>query len=207
MDTKKLKAVTNALIAENYSFDITSQTWKCGKIPVEEWNIQEFVILWAREHTTIRDKGVFAVEMVNAAKIQPEITYQSFTKKCTARNRCSRLIGKHLFAAWCKATSIHIEGSLESFMIRNSLLVKRFYDLLANGMNCIKKRARVFGGLASNVFVGWALREDSEEEEGVIEISSLSDVFDQMISSTSSIHSSQRTNSTRVQRRMRVKTI
>ena len=205
MDTKNLKAVVNALIVENYSFDVISQTWKCGKIPVEEWNIQEFVILWAREHTTIRDKGVFAIEMVNAAKIQPEITYQSFTKKCTARNRCSRLIGKHLFAAWCKATGILIEGSLESFMIRNSLLVKRFYDLLANGMSCVKKRARVLGGLASNVFIGWALCEEEDEEE-VIAISSLSEVFVQMISSTSLSLSSQRTNSTRVQRRRRVKT-
>ena len=203
MDTKNLKAVVNALIAENYSFDVISQTWKCGKIPVEEWNIQEFIILWAREHTTIRDKGVFAVEMVNAAKIQPEITYQSFTKKCTARNRCSRLIGKHLFAAWCKATGILIEGSLESFMIRNSLLVKRFYDLLANGMNCIKKRARIFGGLASNVFIGWALREDEEEEE-VIATSSPSEVFVQMISSPSI--SSRNTNPTRMQWRRQVKT-
>ena len=203
MDTKNLKAVVNALIAENYSFDVISQTWKCGKIPVEEWNIQEFIILWAREHTTIRDKGVFAVEMVTAAKIQPEITYQSFTKKCTARNRCSRLIGKHLFAAWCKATGILIEGSLESFMIRNSLLVKRFYDLLANGMNCIKKRARIFGGLASNVFIGWALREDEEEEE-VIATSSPSEVFVQMISSPSI--SSRNTNPTRMQWRRQVKT-
>ena len=45
--------------------------------------------------------------------------------------------------AWALAVGIEITGKLEDFMARNSLLVNRFYNEIAAGYECCKRRARI----------------------------------------------------------------
>lgn len=164
MDSRIVNKALNVLTTENYSYNIVSGEWKIDKTPVEECDVIEAVILWARKNTHIHEKGVFAEAVVKKAKQMPEFTHASFVTRCTARDRGKRIAGKHLFAAWCKTVDIEIKGTLEDFIRKNSLLVSKFYNYLANGMISVKKRARIFGELASSVFIGLALKEENDTQ-------------------------------------------
>ena len=166
MSVTEVNKALNVLVSEKYSYNPVTQVWKRGKEVVDEgYDVLACIIRWARDHTTVRDKGAFGYTVLESAKISPELTVSSFSKQRTVRNRNKRIAGKHLFRAWCAAVDVAIVGSLEDFMRRNSLLVKRFYDCLANGMNCVKKRARILGALAASVFFGWDIIDEEEERK------------------------------------------
>ena len=54
-------------------------------------------------------------------------------------------------------------GELEMYMRRHSLVVRRFYDEVAAGYECCKKRARIAGKVLRSVFIGWELRNEDTE--------------------------------------------
>ena len=83
------------------------------------------------------------------------------------RNRNRRIAGKFLFQNWARAVGIEIPtetGELEMYMRRHSLVVRRFYDEVAAGYDCCKKRARIAGEVLRSVFIGWELRDEDMEK-------------------------------------------
>ena len=100
-----------------------------------------------------------------AAKSSPELTTSAFMKAHTVRNRNHRTAGKYLFAEWCKEAGITIEGSIEEFARRNSLLVCRFYNELSEAGYHIRKQARVIGQVLRSVFLGIEIIDESQEAD------------------------------------------
>lgn len=151
-----------ALVAERYTYDPSRDEWKQGKKAVEEENVLIFLIQFARTRK-IQFAGDFGQAALSEVKQFPEISATGFTKECTVRDRNCRTAGKHLFAAWCRRVGIEIVGTLESFMVRNSLLVKRFYDSISGFCGQFRARARVAGQLFSSVVCGIRLKDETDE--------------------------------------------
>jgi len=158
------KLARSTLLAKNYSYNPTKKEWKCRKNVVEECDILVEVIQWSQKNNTFCEHGLFAEELLTESKTLPEFTYSYFIKSKTTHDRGSRISGIELFASYCRYADISIIGSLSEFVAKNSLLVKRLYDLLANGVSCVRKRARIFGKLCSSVFIGWDLKDDDESK-------------------------------------------
>ena len=148
-----------------YSFDSVRNTWFCGRkiVPVEDVLI--YLIRYAKSQN-IRNAGEWAESALESAKSDPEITTGAFMKARMIRNRNRRIAGKFLFLNWARGVGIAIPegtGELEMYMRRHSLVVRRFYDEVAAGYNCCKKRARIAGQVLRSVFIGWELRDEDTE--------------------------------------------
>ena len=153
---------TRILTNANYSFDASKNAWKCGKKPVDEEEVLIHLIRYAKSQN-IPNAGEWAESVLSEAKTMPEITTGAFMKARMVRNRNRRIAGKYLFQNWASAVGIEITGKLEDFMRRNSLLVNRFYNMIAAGYECCKKQARIAGRVMRSVFIGWELRDEDAE--------------------------------------------
>jgi len=151
--TEPNRALQNA----KYSFDSARNAWFCGKKPIEEEEILIKLIKSAKSQN-IRNAGEYAERELNRIKQSPETTARVFAKKNIVRNRNNRMVGKYLFARWCGSVGIEIVGKLEEFMVRNSLLVARFYNELSAIFGSYKKQARVLGKVSNSVFFGIDIR-------------------------------------------------
>ena len=148
-----------------YSFDSSRNTWICGRKPVPEEYVLIYLIRYAKSQGN-RNAGEWAESALESAKSDPEITTGTFMKARMVRNRNRRIAGKYLFLNWARAVGIEIpdgEGELEMYMRRHSLIVRRFYDEIAAGYECCKKRARIAGEVLRSVFIGWELRDENME--------------------------------------------
>ena len=148
-----------------YSFDHVRNAWFCGRKPVSEEAVLIFLIQYAKSQN-IRNAGEWAESALESAKSDPEITTGAFMKTRMIRNRNRRIAGKFLFQNWARAVGIEIPtetAELEMYMRRHSLVVRRFYDEVAAGYECCKKRARIAGRVVRSVFIGWELREEETE--------------------------------------------
>ena len=148
-----------------YSFDTARNAWYCGRKPVSEEDVLIHLIRYAKSQN-IRNAGEWAESALESAKSDPEITTSAFMKARMIRNRNRRTAGKYLFLNWARAVGITIPdggGELEMYMRRHSLIVRRFYDEIAAGYDCCKKRARIAGQVLRSVFVGWELRDEDTE--------------------------------------------
>ena len=133
------------------------------QVPEEEVLIH--LIRYAKSQN-IRSAGDWAESALESAKSEPEITTTAFMKRMV-RNRNRRIAGKFLFQNWARAVGIEIPdapGELEMYMRRHSLIVRRFYDEIAVGYECCKKRARIAGKVLRSVFIGWELRDEDIEK-------------------------------------------
>ena len=149
----------------NYSFDSVRNTWIKGRKSVSEEEVLIRLIRFAKAEG-IKDAGEWAETALESAKSDPEITTGAFVKSRMVRNRNRRIAGKFLFQNWARAVGIEIPdgtGELEMYMRRHSLIVRRFYDEIAAGYNCCKKRARIAGQVLRSVFIGWELREENTD--------------------------------------------
>ena len=161
----RTRTPTKTLKEGNYSFDIRWNTWYKGRKSVSEEDVLIHLIHYAKSQN-IRNAGEWAETALESAKSDPEITTGAFIKARMVRNRNRRIAGKYLFQNWACAVGIAIPdgpGELESFMRRHSLIVRRFYDEIAAGYNCCKKRARIAGQVLRSVFIGWELRDEDTE--------------------------------------------
>ena len=150
----------------NYSFDIRRNTWFKGRKSVSEEDVLIYLIRYAKSQN-IRNAGEWAENALESAKSDPEITTSVFMKARMVRNRNRRIAGKYLFLNWTRAVGIEIPdgiGELEMYMRRHSLIVRRFYDEIAAGYECCKKRARIAGEVLRSVFIGWELRDEDIEK-------------------------------------------
>ena len=150
-----------------YSFDPARNVWICGRKPVPEEDVLIHLIRYAKSQD-IRNAGDWAETALESAKSDPEITAGAFMKAHMVRNRNRnrRIAGKFLFQNWARAVGIEIPtetGELEMYMRRHSLVVRRFYDEVAAGYECCKKRARIAGKILRSVFIGWELREEDTD--------------------------------------------
>ena len=148
-----------------YSFDSSRNTWICGRKPIDEEDVLIYLIRYAKSQN-IRNAGEWAESALESAKSDPEITTSAFMKARMVRNRNRRIAGKYLFLNWARAVGITIPdggGELEMYMRRHSLVVRRFYDEIAAGYNCCKKRARIAGKVLRSVFIGWELRDEDTD--------------------------------------------
>ena len=148
-----------------YSFDNRCNAWFCGRKPVDEEEVLIHLIHYAKSQN-IRHAGDWAESALESAKSDPEITTGAFMKSRMIRNRNRRIAGKYLFLNWARAVGIEIPdgtGELEMYMRRHSLVVRRFYDEVAAGYNCCKKRARIAGKVLRSVFIGWELLDEDVE--------------------------------------------
>ena len=153
---------TRALREAKYSFDSVRNTWFCGRKQVPEEDVLIYLIRYAKSQN-IRHAGEWAETALESAKSDPEITTGAFIKGRMIRNRNRRIAGKYLFLNWARAVGIEIpdgDGELEMYMRRHSLIVRRFYDEIAAGYDCCKKRARIVGKVLRSVFIGWELVEE-----------------------------------------------
>ena len=149
-----------------YSFDHVRNAWFCGRKPVTEEAVLIYLIQYAKSQN-IRNAGEWAESALESAKSDPEITTGAFMKARMVRNRNRRIAGKFLFQNWARAVGIEIPtetGELEMYMRRHSLIVRRFYDEIAAGYECCKKRARIAGRVMRSVFIGWELRDEDTEK-------------------------------------------
>ena len=156
---------TRALREARYSFDSIRSTWFKGKKPIQEEEVLIHLIKYAKSEN-IKDAGDWAEMELESAKSDPEITTTAFVKSRMVRNRNRRIAGKYLFQNWARAVGIEIPdgtGELEMYMRRHSLIVRRFYDEVAAGYECCKKRARIAGQVLRSVFIGWELRDEDVE--------------------------------------------
>ena len=154
-----------ALKEARYSFDPARNAWYCSRKPVPEEEVLIHLIHYAKSQN-IRNAGDWAESALESAKSDPEITTHAFVKARMIRNRNRRIAGKYLFQNWARAIGIEIPdgpGELEMYMRRHSLIVRRFYDEIASGYNCCKKRARIAGQVLRSVFFGWELRDEDME--------------------------------------------
>ncbi len=127
-------------------------------------NVLIHLIQYAKSQN-IHNAGEWAESALESAKSDPEITTSAFMKARMIRNRNRRIAGKFLFQNWARAVGIEIpEGAreLEMYMRRHSLVVRRFYDEVAAGYECCKKRARIAGEVLRSVFIGWELRDEEK---------------------------------------------
>jgi len=148
---------TTTLRTANYSFDAGRNQWYAGKQPVNEEEILIKLIKSAKSQN-IRNAGEYAERELNRIKQSPETTARVWSKKHLIRNRNNRIAGKYLFESWCGSVGIQITGKLEDFMVRNSLLVSRFYNEIAAVFGSYKKQARVLGKVSNSVFFGIDIR-------------------------------------------------
>ena len=149
-----------------YSFDTARNAWFCGRKPVTEEAVLIFLIQYAKSQN-IRNAGEWAESALESAKSDPEITTSAFMKARMVRNRNRRIAGKYLFQNWARAVGIEIPtetAELEMYMRRHSLIVRKFYDEVAAGYECCKKRARIAGRVMRSVFIGWELRDEDTEK-------------------------------------------
>ena len=149
-----------------YSFDHVRNAWFCGRKPVTEEAVLIYLIQYAKSQN-IRNAGEWAESALESAKSDPEITTGAFMRARMVRNRNRRIAGKFLFQNWARAVGIEIPtetGELEMYMRRHSLIVRRFYDEIAAGYECCKKRARIAGRVMRSVFIGWELRDEDTEK-------------------------------------------
>ena len=156
---------TKTLREAKYSFDSRRNVWFKGRKSVSEEEVLIHLIHYAKSQN-LRNAGEWAESALESAKSDPEITTGAFMKSRMVRNRNRRIAGKYLFLNWTRAIGIEIpdgEGELEMYMRRHSLVVRRFYDEVAAGYDCCKKRARIAGKVLRSVFIGWELREEDME--------------------------------------------
>ena len=147
---------------QNYSFDPSRNAWFSGKKQITDEDVLVHLIQYAKSHN-IPDAGAWAESTLTKAKTTPELTTSAFMKTRMVRNRNRRIAGKYLFQNWARAVGIDIIGKLEEFMARNSLLVNRFYNMIASGYECCKKQARIAGRVMRSVFIGWDLRDEDAD--------------------------------------------
>ena len=148
-----------------YSFNAVRNAWFCGRKPVDEEDVLIHLIRYAKSQN-ISNAGEWAESALESAKSDPEITAVRFMKTRMIRNRNRRIAGKYLFRNWASLVGIEIPdgtGELEMYMRRHSLIVRRFYDEVAAGYECCKKRARIAGKVLRSVFIGWELRDEDVE--------------------------------------------
>ena len=148
-----------------YSFDSVRNAWFCGRKPVSEEDVLIHLIQYAKSQN-IHNAGEWAESALESVKSDPEITTSAFMKARMIRNRNRRIAGKFLFQNWARAVGIEIPnetGELEMYMRRHSLVVRRFYDEIAAGYDCCKKRARIASKVLRSVFIGWELRDEDVE--------------------------------------------
>ncbi len=157
--------VVKSLKAANYSFATNRNTWYKSRKSVSEEEVLIYLIQYAKSQS-IHNAGEWAESALESAKSDPEITISAFMKARMIRNRNSRIAGKYLFLNWTRAVGIEIPdgtGKLEMYMRRHSLIVRRFYDEIAAGYNCCKKRARIAGQVLRSVFIGGELRNEDPD--------------------------------------------
>lgn len=154
---------TRTLETAKYSFDASRNAWFCGKNPIDEEEVLICLIQCAKSQH-IRDAGAWAESELSKMKKEPTITARTWAKKRIIRNRNNRIAGKYLFASWCHTVGIEIIGELKDFMIRNSLLVARFYNEMATVFGHYKKEARIMGEVCKSVFFGIDIRVSTDFE-------------------------------------------
>jgi hypothetical protein len=158
------KAVKTDLLAQGYTYHPTKKRWKCGKKKIDHETMLVGVIKWSRTNSPFKEHGLFAHAVLKDLTKDPDFTASSYIKSRIIQKRGNRISGKEVFFEYCKLTGIEIIGTVEEFAAKNSHKVKKIYDHLAGCFPyiSISKRARIFGKLFSSVFIGIALRGDTE---------------------------------------------
>jgi len=158
------KAVKIYLLTQGYTYNPAKKRWKCGKKKIDHETMLVGVIIWSRANSPFKEHGLFAQETLKDLIKDPDFTARSYIESQVIQKRGNRISGKEVFAEYCKLTGIEIIGTVEDFAAKNSHKLKQFYDRLAGCFPyvSISKRARIFGKLFSSVFIGIALRGDTE---------------------------------------------
>lgn len=148
-----------------FSYDPIADQWYQGKKAVDREDVQIFLVKCGKSLGK-REPGSWAMNILDSAFCEPELTMDAFRKARMVRNRNRRLSGKQVFAAWCDFIGLGVsEEDMDTYISRKSLRARRLYDsICGTGFGHFSPRARVMGRLLRSVFLGWELRDAATEK-------------------------------------------